>query len=319
MRRARGLRRALAIGALALWAPRRRAPSPCSSWRRARVLGGDRRRRHAARRLARSDLPPVSLPMYYCRVAAGGRAVHAAADDRARRGHAVSSVRPQDGVLIVVFSGVDDTLGPTTRCWPPATAARAGRPPVDVGVLGEINDAALSPDGAFVDTVFGLVTGEVLFQRVPLGGGTERASSRWGPNSDVRPPRVTSVPDGPAGGDRPLRDRPARGAGARCGRRSRPSRRRGAAVGVALHRPRRRQRRATSGRPAPGCWPPWPRARRRHLPVRIWHWGKRGFARPAHDRRARPRLQRLGGPGPDRPPPSPSTSTSAGACTPPGR
>ena len=48
------------------------------------------------------------------------------------------------------------------------------------------------------------------------------------------------------------------------------------------------------------------------FPVRIWHWGSRGFAQPAHDRRARARLQRLGGPGPADRPPSPSTSTSRG-------
>jgi hypothetical protein len=140
---------------------------------------------------------PVSQPMFYCRVAAGGNACAPVQLTTDVRGAPRLFVRPQDGVLIIVFPGVDGTLGATTRMMASGDGGTTWTTPANIGVgLADIDDAALSPDGGFVDTVTSLVTGEVLFQRVSLAGGVEQRVVSLGVKKDLRPPRVAHLPDG---------------------------------------------------------------------------------------------------------------------------
>jgi hypothetical protein len=140
---------------------------------------------------------PVSEPMLYCRVAAGGNACAPTQLTTDVRGAPRLFVRAQDGVLIVIFPGNDGTLGATTKMLASGDGGTTWGGPVNVGVgFSDIDDAALSPDGGFVDTVASRVTGEVLFQRVPLGGGAEQRVVSLGIKHDLRPPRVAHLPDG---------------------------------------------------------------------------------------------------------------------------
>ena len=137
----------------------------------------------------------VPAALMYCRVPAGGgpcTPVQIARD----AGTPYLQLRPQDGVLIAVFPSVDATLDQVTSIAASGDGGTTwtGQTPVGVGMHG-ISDAQLSPDGAFVDTVF-VDANNVLFQRVPLGGGVERRIVTLGPNRDVRVPRVTHLPDG---------------------------------------------------------------------------------------------------------------------------
>ena len=188
----------LAIAALALWAPAPAAAEPVlelGKGRESSAVTDAAGTLHAVWRDPTST--PVSLPMYYCRVAAGGTGCVPSQLTTDVRDAPRIFVRAQDGFLIVVFSGVDGTLGATTKMMASGDGGTSWTPPVNVGAgLGEIDDAALSPDGAFIDAVSSVVTGEVLFQRVPLGGGTESRVVSLGIKKDVRPPRVTYVPDG---------------------------------------------------------------------------------------------------------------------------
>jgi hypothetical protein len=140
---------------------------------------------------------PVSQPMFYCRVAAGGNACAPVGLTTDVRGAPRLFVRSQDGVLFVVFPGVDGTLGQTTKMMASADGGTTWSAPVNLGAgLADMDDAALSPDGGFVDTVASRVTGEVLYQRVALGGATEQRVVSLGVKKDLRPPRVSHLPDG---------------------------------------------------------------------------------------------------------------------------
>ena len=284
MRRGRTIRDGglLAIAALALWTAAPAAAEPVlelGKGRESSAVTDAAGTLHAVWRDPTST--PVSQPMFYCRVAAGGTGCVPSQLTTDVRDAPRIFVRPQDGVLIVVFSGVDGTLGSTTKMMASGDGGTSWTPPVNIGAgLGDIDDAALSPDGAFIDTVSSVVTGEVLFQRVPLGGGTETRVASLGVKQDVRPPRVTYVPDG-----RPVVI--AHYANDRIGARV-------PAVGADP------DVQASWGPPSAwhtiahvdasdadvGPTGTWMLATVAHsttagaFPVRVWHWGSRGFASP---------------------------------------
>jgi hypothetical protein len=133
--------------------------------------------------------------LLYCRVPAGGgpcAPVQIARD----AGTPYLLLRPQDGVLIAAFPSLDPALAQVTSIAYSADGGTTwtGQAPAGVG-MHDISDAQLSPDGAFVDTVY-VDADNVLFQRVPVGGGLEQRIVALGPNHDVRVPRVTHLPDG---------------------------------------------------------------------------------------------------------------------------
>jgi hypothetical protein len=133
--------------------------------------------------------------LLYCRVpAAGGPCapIEIAHD----AGTPYLLLRPQDGAMIAVFPSLDPNLAQVTSIAVSADGGTTwtGQTPVGVGLHG-ISDAQLSPDGAFVDTVY-FDAANVLFQRVPVGGGVEQRIVALGPKRDVREPRVTHLPDG---------------------------------------------------------------------------------------------------------------------------
>jgi hypothetical protein len=133
--------------------------------------------------------------LLYCRVPAGGGPCAPVQIGR-DAGTPYLLLRPQDGVLIALFASLDPALAQVTSIAASADGGTTwtGQSPVGVG-MHSISDAELSPDGAFVDTVY-VDAEDVLFQRVPLGGGLEQRIVRLGPNHDVRVPRVTHLPDG---------------------------------------------------------------------------------------------------------------------------
>jgi hypothetical protein len=220
------------------------------------------------------DVTAPRVPLYYCRVPAGGSGcTPAILADWATRPHLL--LRPQDGALIAVYGSTDDT----TRAVVSGDGGTTWSVPAPVGTgLGEVHDAELSPDGGFVDTVHDAV--EMSFQRVPLGGGVESRVVPLGQHRSTLWPRVTHLPDG----------RPAVIAQYALGRL-------GARVPAAGADPENaaawspfnawnglRKSGASDVDAGPtGTWlvatddPATPRG---NYLVRIWRWGARGFARP---------------------------------------
>ena len=221
------------------------------------------------------------VPLRYCRVPAGGAGCAPLEIARDAQWAPRMVLRPQDGALIVVYPGLDAASqlrtmlvasGDGGTTWSGATAIGSG--------LSQIDDAELSPDGAFVDTVDSTPTGEVQFQRVPLGGGAEQRVVPLGVKSDLLPPRVTHLADG-----RPavIAHYAANRLGARV-----------AALGADPNDPaawgpatawhRLRAADASDGDSGPtGTWllaTVKQRTAAGALPVKIWRWGARGFEDP---------------------------------------
>jgi hypothetical protein len=219
--------------------------------------------------------------LLYCRVPASGGACAPVQLAQNVAGQPYLFLRPQDGVLIVAFPVNDDALGGNATgvvssgdggmTWTGQASVGAGMP--------DINDAKLSLDGGFVDTV--AFSGEtVLFQRVPVAGPPETRIVSLGEKHDVRVPRVTHLPDG----------RPAviaHFAEQRLGSRVELP---GADVNVATSWTSfgawRRLPNADASAADVGPTGSWLLATDEHrtpsgtLPVRIWRWGTHGFARP---------------------------------------
>jgi hypothetical protein len=140
---------------------------------------------------------PVSLPIFYCRVPAGGSGCAPIMIGREALGAPRLLLRPQDGALIVIYPGLDAARNPATLVLASADGGTTWVGPSPVGIgLTDMDDAELSPDGAFVDTVWARGPGEVLFQRIGLGGGVEQRVVSLGLKHDVRPPHVTHLADG---------------------------------------------------------------------------------------------------------------------------
>jgi hypothetical protein len=137
--------------------------------------------------------------LLYCRVpAAGGPCVPVQIAANVA-GAPYLFVRPQDGALIAAFPVTDPAVGGTGTGVVVSVdggSTWSGQATVGGG-LPDINDAKLSLDGGFVDTV--AFSGEtVLFQRVPVAGPAppETRVVALGEKHDVRVPRVTHLPDG---------------------------------------------------------------------------------------------------------------------------
>jgi hypothetical protein len=218
--------------------------------------------------------------LLYCRVPAGTAACTPVQIAARVAGTPYLLLRPQDGALVAVFPSLDDTLDEVTSFVASGDGGTTwtGQLPVGVG-MESISDAKLTPDGGFVDTVRSKGQ-QVLFQRVPLGGGIEQRIVSLGTYQNLRLPRLTHLPDG-----RPVAV--AQYVAGRLGTRVAVP---GADVGV------------------PGSWSPFGawrslagadasagdagptgtwlltttlhRTRAGTLPVRIWRWGTRGFERP---------------------------------------
>jgi hypothetical protein len=135
--------------------------------------------------------------LLYCRVPAGGGPCAPVQLAQNVAGAPYLFVRPQDGALIAVFPVVDEALGgDATGIVVSADGGTTWSGQASVGAgLPDINDAKLSLDGSFVDTV--AFSGDtVLFQRVPVAGAPETRLVLLGEKHDVRVPRVTHLPDG---------------------------------------------------------------------------------------------------------------------------
>jgi hypothetical protein len=142
------------------------------------------------------DVTVFQRPLRYCRVAAGGNACTPVDIAQDTGGRPYLLLRPQDGALVALFHGTDPTLGQVTKAMVSADGGTTWSQPTPIGAnFRDIDDAELSPDGAFVDTVATNVD-EVLFQRVPLGGGVEGRVVSLGTRKGGRPPRVSHLPDG---------------------------------------------------------------------------------------------------------------------------
>ena len=139
MRRGRTIRDGglLAIVALALWGAAPAGAEPVlelGKGRESSAVTDVAGTLHAVWRDPTST--PVSLPMYYCRVAAGGTGCVPSQLTTDVRDAPRIFVRPQDGFLIVVFSGVDNALGATTKMMASGDGGTSWTPPVNVGAGG---------------------------------------------------------------------------------------------------------------------------------------------------------------------------------------
>jgi hypothetical protein len=221
------------------------------------------------------------VPLRYCRVPAGGSACTPLEIARDAQWAPRLLLRPQDGMLIVVYPGLDaaSQLRTMLVLSPDGGTTWTGATPIGAG-LSEIDDAEISPDGAFVDTVASTATGEVQFQRVPLAGGLEQRVVSLGVKKDLLAPRVTHLADG-----RPVVI--AHYAADRLG--ARVARLGGdpndpAAWGSATTFHRLRNADASDGDVGPtGTWllaTVKQRTSAGALPVKVWRWGKRGFEDP---------------------------------------
>jgi hypothetical protein len=221
------------------------------------------------------------VPLRYCRVPAGGSACAPLEIARDAQWAPRLLLRPQDGVLIVVYPGLDaaSQLRTMLVLSPDGGTTWSAATPIGMG-LSEIDDAELSPDGAFVDTVASTATGEVQFQRVGLAGGLEQRVVPLGVKKDLLAPRVTHLADG-----RPvvIAHYAADRLGARAARLGAdpndPS-----AWGSATTFHRLRNADASDGDAGPtGTWllaTVKQRTSAGALPVAVWRWGARGFEDP---------------------------------------
>jgi hypothetical protein len=219
--------------------------------------------------------------LLYCRIPAGGGPCVPVQLAQNVAGAPYLFVRPQDGALIVVFPVTDETLGGNaTGVVASADGGTTWSAQASVGAgLPDINDAKLSLDGGFVDTV-AFTSDTVLFQRVPVAGVAERRVVALGEKHDVRVPRVTHLPDG----------RPAVIAHFAEGRLGVRAPAAGADVNEAAswgpfgawHLLRGAD--ASAGDVGPtGTWLLTTEEHRTSngtLPVRIWRWGTHGFEHP---------------------------------------
>ena len=263
---------------------------------------------------------PVSLPLYYCRVAAGGTGCVPSQLTTDVRDAPRIFVRPQDGFLIVVFSGVDDTLGSTTKMVASGDGGTSWTPPVQRrrGPRRDRRRGAVARRRVHRHRL------EPGHRRGPLparaAGRRDRDARRVAGRQEGRAPaaRDLSARRAPRG-HRPLRDRPARGARAR--RRRRPG------VQASWGAPSRGTRIAhvDAGDADIGPTGTWMLATDAQstsagaFPVRIWHWGSRGFERPRTIGALARGSNGSVGRRPGHQPAWRSTSTSPGACTPRGR
>jgi hypothetical protein len=143
------------------------------------------------------DPAAVRVPLRYCRLAVGATACTPLEIARDAQWAPRLLLRPQDGALIVVYPGLDAASQLRTMLVASGDGGTTWGAPTPIGAgLSEIDDAELSLDGAFVDTVASTPTGEVQFQRVPLGGRTEQRVVSLGVKRDLLAPRVTHVIDG---------------------------------------------------------------------------------------------------------------------------
>jgi hypothetical protein len=221
------------------------------------------------------------VPLRYCRVPAGGFACTPLAIARDAQWAPKLLLRPQDGALIVVYPGLDaaSQLRTMLVLSPDGGTTWSGATPIGAGI-SEIDDAELSLDGAFVDTVSTTTTGEVQFQRVPLGGGIEQRVVSLGVKKDLLAPRVTHLADG-----RPvvIAHYAADRLGARVARLGAdPNDPAAWGSGTTFHRLRSAD--ASDGDVGPtGTWllaTVKQRTSAGALPVKVWRWGARGFEDP---------------------------------------
>jgi hypothetical protein len=221
------------------------------------------------------------VPLRYCRVPAGGSACTPLEIARDAQWAPRLLLRTQDGVLIVVYPGLDAAAQLRTMLVfsPDGGTTWSGAAPIGAG-LSEIDDAELSPDGAFVDTVASTAIGEVQFPRVPVGGGLEQRVVSLGVKKDLLAPRMTHLADG-----RPvvIAHYAADRLGARVARLGAdPNDPAAWGSATALHRLRDAD--ASDGDVGPtGTWllaTVKQRTSAGALPVRIWRWGTHGFEDP---------------------------------------
>jgi hypothetical protein len=218
--------------------------------------------------------------LIYCRVPAGGNACAPVQIAARVGGTPYLLLRPQDGALIAVVPSLDDTLGEVTSFVfsPDGGTTWSAQTPVGVG-MDSISDAKLTPDGGFVDTVRSKGD-QVLFQRVPLGGGIEQRMVALGTYEGTRLPHVTHLADG-----RPLVV--AEYADDRLGTRvAVPSTDVNAQPSWSAFGAWRTLLGADASAVDAGPTGTWLLGTSRHrtstgaLPVRIWRWGTRGFEHP---------------------------------------
>jgi hypothetical protein len=227
------------------------------------------------------DPAAANVPLRYCRVPAGGAGCTPLEIAHDAQWAPRLMLRPQDGALIVVYPGLDNAAQLRTMLVASGDGGTTwtGATPIGSG-LNEIDDAELSPDGAFVDTVASTPTGEVQFQRVPLGGGVEQRVVSLGVKKDLLAPRLTHLPDG-----RPvvIAHYAADRLGARVARLGADAND-PAAWGSATAVHRLRLAEASDGDVGPtGTWllaTVRQRTSAGALPVRVWRWGTRGFEDP---------------------------------------
>jgi hypothetical protein len=219
------------------------------------------------------DPAAPNVPIRYCRVGRGGAGC-APVEIAHDAGWAPQLMqRPADGALIVVFSRNDGATmelasGDGGTTWSPARAVGTG--------LGNVYDAELTRDGSAVDTVaFDLVSSR--FQRVPLGGGVETRVVSLGTPRSTRAPRVTHLPDG-----RPavLQQYRAHALGTRVPARGADPNVQGAWRPARALRSVRRGDTSDADRGPSGTWLAATTEGGAAEPVRIWRWGKHGFAHP---------------------------------------
>jgi hypothetical protein len=227
------------------------------------------------------DPATANVPLMYCRVPAGGTGCAPIPLVLGAQWAPRLLLRPQDGALVVVYPGLDD--GSALRTMMTASldggATWSPRRPVGTG-LSVLDGAALTPDGAFVDTVGATPTGDVLFQRVSLAGGTEARVVVLASRQGLARSRVTHLGDGSVvvtahdGAGRLVTRVAAAGADP-----DDP-----AAWGLSTAFRRLRDADAADADAGPtGTWllaTDLVRTRPGSRPVRIWRWRSRGFEGP---------------------------------------
>jgi hypothetical protein len=148
----------------------------------------------------RSDAAPGPDTLTTCRIPAGGTSCTTATIRFPGQlsGHVFTFVRPQDGAIVVIASGHQDAQDVTYSSVSGDGGTTFSAPAIVGRGQYEVVAAALSSDGASVETIAQVRS--LTYQRVPVAGPAETRLVDLGPEPDGRGtdfafPRIVIGPD----------------------------------------------------------------------------------------------------------------------------